>query len=130
MSDELELGAVSATTSEPTQPLSEATAAPEAEVTETSEAQPDQAPEAPAEPQAEATVAPDLHWFTVTTPSEREPIALRALDHIHAEQQFKKLRGIIDTPHAINAQKALVYHPTARDLEHDAVLYPELQKKA
>lgn len=126
MSDERELGAVSATTSEPTQPLSEAAAVQEAEVTATSESQ----PEAPAEPQAEAAAAPDLHWFTVTTPSEREPISLRALDHIHAEQQFKKLRGIIDTPHAINAQKALVYQPTARDLEHDAVLYPELQKKA
>lgn len=135
MTDEIETGATSAAPSEETQAASEAAPATELTVTSTVEA----AEEAPAEAAPEPAPAdavsatpsePELYWFTVVTASEREPIALRATDHEHAVEQFKKLRGIISTPHAINAHRAEVYQPNSPDLEYDAVLYPERQQKA
>lgn len=127
MSDEIEIGATSATPSEETQAVSESAPAAELALTGTAEATAEAAPEGA----TSATPSePALHWFTVVTSSEREPIALRAHDHEHAVEQFKKLRGIISTPHDINAHRAEVFQPSARDLEHDAVLYPERQQKA
>lgn len=84
------------------------------------------------EPQPEIVESPEpvLQWFHVTTKSEREPLAVRGYSADDVVAKFKQLRGIINTPYPINAVKAIVFTPSARDLEHDKLVNPEAQPKA